>query len=60
MLWKELVLACIGEQFALILEPTDEINGISLGIRYDEKNRSVEVIRSEQVLNEFIWIRDSE
>jgi len=32
-LWKDLVLACIGEQFALTLEPTDQINGISLGIR---------------------------
>jgi len=32
-LWKELVLACVGEQFALSLEHTDEINGLTLGIR---------------------------
>jgi len=31
--WKEIVLAAIGEQFAPILEEGDEINGISVSIR---------------------------
>lgn len=31
--WREVVLASIGEQFAPILEEGDEINGISLSMK---------------------------
>jgi hypothetical protein len=32
--WREILLASIGEQFATVLEAGDEINGLSLSTRY--------------------------
>lgn len=53
--WREVVLASIGEQFSPILEEGDDINGISLCMRYISLVNLLTPRQSEAIVQ--VWNR---